>query len=124
MKKKLHWSKYHENYKNYILKALDSEDDLIDQNLSRKEKIEYLSDRFFDEYSFQINQLGQHGAMSEWLAGCAIDIPFYYPDIIQLAKDMGSVDEDLNAEQEENIYDNYFDFMASMALALINERVS
>ena len=124
MKKKLHWSKYHENYKNYILKALDSEDDLIDQNLSRKEKIEYLSDRFFDEYSFQINQLGQHAAMSEWLAGCAIDIPFYYPDIIQLAKDMGSVDEDLTAEQEENIYDNYFDFMASMALALINERVS
>jgi hypothetical protein len=124
MKKKLHWSKYHENYKNYILKALDSEDDLIDQNLSRKEKIEYLSDRFFDEYSFQINQLGQHGAMSEWLSGCAINIPFYYSDIIQLAKDMGSVDEDLTEEQEENICDNYFDFMASMALALINERVS
>jgi hypothetical protein len=62
--------------------------------------------------------------MSEWLSGCAINIPFYYSDIIQLAKDMGSVDEDLTEEQEENICDNYFDFMASMALALINERVS
>ena len=36
---KLHYTKYQENYKDYILACLDNEDELIDKNLSRKEKI-------------------------------------------------------------------------------------
>ena len=39
---KLHYTKYQENYKNYILACLDNEDELIGKNLPRKEKIKYL----------------------------------------------------------------------------------
>jgi hypothetical protein len=42
---KLHYTKYKENYKNYILDCLDSEDDLIGKNLPRQEKIKYLFNR-------------------------------------------------------------------------------
>tara|TARA_R100001443_G_scaffold107923_1_gene118029 strand:+ start:271 stop:681 length:411 start_codon:yes stop_codon:yes gene_type:complete len=123
MKKKLHWSKYHKNYKDYILEVLDCEDALIGKNLSRKEKIEYLSNRFFSEYKFQIERVGIQKAMSEWLSGLAINIPYTYYDVIKLAQDMGSVNENLTEKQEEKICEGYWDFMAMMTLNLINEEV-
>tara|TARA_Y100000592_G_scaffold52710_1_gene83264 strand:+ start:6411 stop:6788 length:378 start_codon:yes stop_codon:yes gene_type:complete len=121
MRKKLHWSKYHKNYKNYILEVLDCEDALIDKNLSRKEKIKYLSNRFFSEYKFQIERVGIQKALSEWLSGLAINIPYTHFDIIKLAKDMGSVNENLTEKQEDKICNGYWDFMANMTLKLINE---
>tara|TARA_Y100001937_G_scaffold46835_1_gene65705 strand:- start:892 stop:1269 length:378 start_codon:yes stop_codon:yes gene_type:complete len=121
MRKKLHWSKYHKNYKNYILEVLDCEDALIDKNLSREEKIKYLSNRFFSEYKFQIERVGIQKALSEWLSGLAINIPYTHFDIIKLAKDMGSVNENLTEKQEDKICNGYWDFMANMTLKLINE---
>ena len=37
---------------------------------------------------------------------------------------MGSVEEDLTAKQEDNILENYWDFMASMILLLEREKQS
>ena len=118
---KLHHTKYKENYKNYILDCLDSEDDLIGKNLTRQEKIKYLFDRFYCEYDFAIKRKGKHKAMTDWLSGLAINIPYYHFDIIELAKEMGSIDENSDDALEDRVIENYFSFMANMVLLLEDE---
>ena len=85
---KLHHTKYKENYKNYILDCIDSEDDLINQELTRDQKIQYLFDRFNSEYGWNIQRVGKYKAMQEWLSGLAINIPYTYFDIIELAQEV------------------------------------
>lgn len=114
---KLHHTKYKVNYKNFILDCLD-----VAEQTTRQERIRYLFNRFTNEYGFNIKRMGKRKALAEWLSGLAIPIPFYNADIISLAKEMGSVEEDLTAKQEDNILENYWDFMASMILLLEREK--
>lgn len=118
---KLHHTKYKENYKNYILNCLDSEDDLIGKNLPRQEKIKYLFNRFYSEYGWNIQRVGKRKALEDWLSGLAINIPCYYFDIIELAKEMGSIDENSDDAVEDRVIENYFSFMANMVLLLEDE---
>ena len=59
---------------------------------------------------------------NNWLAGLpsAISIPFYYPDIIELAKQLQEV-ERYNEKTEQRICENYFNFMAYHILKLNNK---
>ena len=121
---KLHYTKYQENYKNYILDCISDEDDLIGKNLSRKEKIKYLFDRFNSEYGWKVGRTRKdtkQNVIAEWLSGIAIHIPISYYDIIELAKNMGSVDDNLTSVQEDRICENYWNFMAYMILLLEKE---
>ena len=118
---KLHYTKYKENYKNYILDCLDSEDDLIGKNLPRQEKIKYLFNRFYSEYGWNIQRVGKRKALEDWLSGLAINIPCYHFDIIELAKEMGSIDENSDDAVEDRVIENYFSFMANMILLLEDE---
>ena len=118
---KLHHTKYKENYKNYILDCIDSEDDLINQELTRDQKIQYLFNRFNSEYGWNIQRVGKYKAMQEWLSGLAINIPYTYFDIIELAKEMGSIDSNPSEALKDRVCENYFSFMAQMVLLLEDE---
>ena len=118
---KLHHTKYKENYKNYILDCIDSEDDLINQKLTRNQKIQYLFNRFNSEYGWNIQRIGKYKAMQEWLSGLAINIPYTYFDIIELAKEMGSIDSNPSEALKDRVCENYFSFMAQMVLLLEDE---
>jgi len=113
---KLHHTKYKENYKDFILGCLD-----VDKKTSRAERVKYLLNRFTKECGFNIERLGKRKALADWLSGLAIPIPFYNGDIIELAKNMGSVDSELTTKQEDKIINSYWDFMADMILLLENE---
>jgi hypothetical protein len=39
--------------------------------------------------------------MTEWLSGLALNIPFYYEDIIKLAIEMGSLDANASDKLKE-----------------------
>ena len=118
---KLHHTKYKENYKNYILDCIDSEDDLNNQELTRNQKIQYLFNRFNSEYGLNIQRVGKYKAMEEWLSGLAINIPYTYFDIIELAKEMGSIDSNPSEALKDRVCENYFSFMAQMVLLLEDE---
>ena len=121
---KLHYTKYQENYKNYILDCISDEDDLIGKNLSREEKIKYLFDRFNSEYGWKVGRTRKdtkQNVIAEWLSGLAIHIPYSYYDIIELSKNMGSVDDNLTSVQGDRICENYWNFMSYMILLLEKE---
>ena len=113
---KLHHTKYKANYKNFILDCLD-----IDEKATRQERIKYIFNRFNKENGFKIARDGKRKALAEWLSGVPIPIPFSNWDILNLAKEMGSVDEELTPQQEDKIIQGYWDFMANMILLLENE---
>jgi hypothetical protein len=114
---KLHHTEYKKNYKAYILECISNEDDLINKDLSDDEKINYLFDRFYNEYGFQIDRVGKYEAMSEWLSGLAINIPYTYSDILELAVSMGSIDERPNEALQDRVCENYWSFMANIILS-------
>ena len=112
---KLHHTEYKKNYKNYILSTIetDNEDKPIKTD---NEKIKYIFDRFNSEYGFMINRVGKQKAMSEWLSGLALNIEFYYDDIVKLAIKMGSIDPNPNDKLRNRVEQGYFDFMANIIL--------
>ena len=57
--------------------------------------------------------------VADWLQGLAIDIPFYNHDIISLAIDMGSIDENSTVAEMTRMLDNYWLFMANIILWII-----
>ena len=114
---KLHHTKYKNNYKNYILECLKTEDVFIDKKPTDEELINYLFSRFYSEYGLVIERQGKQKALSEWLQGLAISIPFYYEDIIELAVGMGSIDENPSEKLAEKVCNNYWSFMANIILS-------
>tara|TARA_Y100000004_G_scaffold165129_1_gene195781 strand:+ start:205 stop:576 length:372 start_codon:yes stop_codon:yes gene_type:complete len=113
---KLHHTKYKENYKRYILDTID-EVDCDDCKLTTDEdKIKYIFDRFNSEYDWAIERYGKVRAMTEWLQGLALNIPYMHDEIIKLAIAMGSIDDNPTEKLETKVINNYWSFMANIIL--------
>tara|TARA_R100000278_G_scaffold18919_1_gene18513 strand:- start:467 stop:838 length:372 start_codon:yes stop_codon:yes gene_type:complete len=112
---KLHHTEYKKNYKNYILSTIE-EDGEGKPLTTDKEKINYIFDRFYSEYGWNIDRVGKLKAISEWLSGLALDLEYYYSDIIKLAIKMGSIDENPSKKLQIKVINNYWDFMAKIIL--------
>ena len=113
---KLHHTKYKENYKRYILDNLHEVDWNGKTLTTDEEKIKYIFDRFNSEYDWAIERYGKVRAMTEWLQGLALNIPYMYDEIIELAIAMGSIDDNPTEKLETKVINNYWSFMANIIL--------
>lgn len=117
---KVHHTKYKPRYKQYILDQIT--DDGWDNPLTdRREKIAYIMDKFRKEHGWEVPRVGKHKAISWWLSACALPIPVYNGDIIDLAVEMGSIDENPSDKVIDGVLRNYYDFMARMILEMERE---
>lgn len=114
---KLHHKKYTKNYQDYILTTL-TEDYDGKPFKTDEDKINYLFNRFYNEYGWLVNSVGKQKAMADWLSGLAINIAFTNYDIVELAVEMGSINEDPTEKQKDQIVNNYFNFMANIILKM------
>ena len=113
---KLHHTKYKENYKQYILSTIQTDGN--DQPITtEREKINYIFNRFHSEYDWNIKRIGKQKALAEWLSGLALDLPYYYQDIVELAVDMGSIEPNPSDKVIERVEQGYWDFMANIILS-------
>ena len=120
---KLHHTEYKKNYKKYILSTIETDNE--DKPLKTdQDKIQYIFDRFNSEYGFMIERVGKQKAISEWLSGLALNIEYYYDDIVKLAVKMGSIDENPNDKLRSKIEQGYFDFMANIILGFEPKKVA
>ena len=113
---KLHHTEYKKNYKNYILSTIE-EGGEAKPLTNDKEKIKYIFDRFNSEYGFMVERVGKQKAISRWLSGLALDLPFYYNEIVDLAVEMGSIDPNPNDKLRERVEQGYWDFMANIIMS-------
>ena len=113
---KLHHTKYKENYKKYILGTIET--GINDEPLKKdQEKIKYIFDRFNSEYGFMVERVGKQKAIAEWLSGLALDIEYYYDDIVNLAVKMGSIDPNPSDQLRSKVEQNYWLFMANIIMS-------
>ena len=120
---KLHHTEYKKNYKKYILSTIETDNE--DKPLKTdQDKIQYIFDRFNSEYGFMIERVGKQKAISEWLSGLALDIEYYYEDIVKLAIKMGSIDENPNDKLRSKVEQGYWDFMANIILGFEPKKVA
>jgi hypothetical protein len=91
-------------------------------HLNRSRKNQLYFDRFYSEYGFMVERVGKHKAISEWLSGLALDIEYYYNDIVKLAIKLGSIDENPSDKLISKVEQGYFDFMASIILGFETEQ--
>ena len=115
VKKKLHHTKYKANYKRYILDRVNNDSYSLTTD---EEKIEYIFNRFNSEYDWNIKRNGKYKAMTDWLSGLAIDLPYMSYEIIELAKDMGSIDSNASDKVIDRVLQNYWEFMANIILSM------
>nr|BAR35662.1 hypothetical protein [uncultured Mediterranean phage uvMED] len=109
--------KYQENFKNYILSVIDSED-LPEYIKTDKEKVNYIFERFEDEYNYENNKRRTpifQLRFAEWLQGLSINLPYNYTEIIELSKKLLETDQ---VKNEERIIQNYWSFMALQIIRL------
>lgn len=85
-----------------------------------KDRIIYLKQRFESEYEWSVEIVGRPRAMRDWLQGLALNIEFNNYDILQLAKQWGSLPIESTEAQENKILDNYWRLMATKTLQLID----
>ena len=109
--------KYQENFKNYFLEVIKSQD-LPEDIKTDKEKVNFIFDRFNSEYNHANNIRRQPNfqlRFAEWLQGLAINLPYNYNDIIELAKKLLETDQ---LKNENRIINNYWSFMAYQIIKL------
>jgi hypothetical protein len=119
---KLHHLKYKKNYRAFILNLVDqdAQEDEI-KLIDDKAKIRFLFDRFYSERSNDIKRNGKRQAMIDWLSGLALSLPCYNGEIIDLAIEMGSIDDNPSNQLIDRVLANYFPFMASIVLDMEKE---
>jgi hypothetical protein len=99
----------------YILNAVYSEESNIEkQPETDQEKLQFVLDTFRSEYDHMIKRVGGFKAFSEWLSGLpsVLNIDFTNYNILQLAKEWGSIPEDATEKQEDKILANWWNFIA------------
>jgi hypothetical protein len=74
--------------------------------------IGHIQTRFESEYGWAIERYGRHKALTDWLAGMALDIPYTYHDIMDTFG--------MNEKQAQR----YFDFMAMCLQELFDDRAN
>ena len=112
---------HHTAYKKlYVQHIMDGIHEGINEEIltTNQEKINYIFDRFKSEYGWKVSRVGKQAAIAEWLSGLALNIAFYNDDIINLAIECGSIDENPSDKLKQKVLDNYWLFMANIILGL------
>ena len=109
----------------YILSVVDSSGfencDYFTKCETREEKISFLKGRFFSEYGWNIDQVGEQRALINWLQGLALDVEFFSVLIVELMDSWGLVKHNAKGDITEKQYDKalaeYWDRL-SMAIVI------
>lgn len=108
-------SELDQKVKRYILDNIDSDCYREEPATTTAEKIAFLHEIFMAEYGWAVERYGRSRALKEWLQGLpsAVHIAFYNGDILDLAKEWGSLPEDASEAKEQAILENYWRLLAA-----------
>jgi hypothetical protein len=107
-------------YNDYLISCIDADGYSVEQPTNDKEKINTFFKIFNDEYKWQISHDGEFQALIDYLQGLGgcLSIAFNNHEILEMAKDFGSIPKDATERQEDAILENYWRFMANKLIQL------
>lgn len=99
--------------KTMLIRAIDAEY-LGNDQANTAEKIALLKADFYATHKWLVDRNGEVNAIREWLQGLpgGIAIPFMNYEILQYAKQIGSLREDATEREEDKILDNWWNLCA------------
>lgn len=97
----------------YLLSVIDGEN-YGENPQTECEKISFVAKTFKSEYGWMVKRVGVQEALKEWFMGLpsAINVEFRNYEIIQIAKEWGSIPDNATEKQEDKILDNWFNLCA------------
>lgn len=110
--------------KQYILNAIDfnSYDNALPMSTDA-EKLQSLDKVFRAEYGWviEIERVGYQAAMREWISGLpsCFNIEYRNHAIVELAIEWGSLTTNSTEREQENITNNFFNFIAAKTTQMI-----
>ena len=106
----------------YLLEAIEADSSDINKGLyqTTQELINYCQERFEAEYGWNIDRVGRHKALTDWLQGLALPIKYMNYDILILAGRWDSLPENPTEKQEDKILNNYWNLMAAKLCQLFD----
>ena len=113
--------KYLQNVRTFILESIDGEGYDVVTN-TEAEKLAFMWDCFENEFNCKNNVVrypNLQTRFSHWLMGLptAINIPFAFHEILEVSKKLLEI-ETLTDKQEDNIIENYYNFMSYQVIKL------
>lgn len=115
-------SKYSQLAQQLILENIDS--DGYGVNIKTDiDKIKFLKKTFLDEYGWAVGRMGLQSAVESWLRGLpsSLTLPFYNDEILEVAKQWGSLPINSTEKQEDKILNNYWKLMAANVVKLFRK---
>lgn len=109
----------------YILNAIDGEG--YERSFTNDtEKLQFLADTFKSEYVCQYNLKNDGSYLSmfkNWIQGLpsCFNIAFQYCDIIKLAKEWGSLNNNPTEKEIDKILNNWFNLVANKTFQLMKK---
>ncbi len=100
------------NIQAYIIDCIDSSSyDVV--TTTPQEKLKFLYDTFKAEYGFNIDRVGEYKAFENWTQGLptVFNIEFENYKILELAKEMGGLEENATEKQEDKVLENYWNYI-------------
>src|SRR6185437_8548517 len=115
-------SQINSNVYSYLINCIDTEGYGKELN-TNTEKLQFIADTFKSEYGYNIKRLGLQETLKEWFMGLpsSFNIDFTYHDIIERAKELGSLPENATETQENKIIANWFNYMAYKLIQLLRK---
>lgn len=98
-------------YKCYLIANITN--DSGDYFLTVDYALQYVKQRFLSEYGWRTKQVGTCKALSDWLAGVALNIDVYNWDILQRAELFGALSANATETEKDNFLNNYFNVMGN-----------
>jgi hypothetical protein len=111
--------------KAYILDHIDATDYDGPEPTTDAEKVRFLYTTFVAEYGWNLPRLGLVNALAEYFAGLpsCCTIAFANVEILELAKEWGSLPAEPTERQEQAILDNWWNFAANKTAQLFRAHV-
>lgn len=116
-------SKYSKLAQQLIIDNIDTYGSYGLKNATELEKIKLLKNTFYSEYGWAVNRMGLQNAVESWLRGLPsiITLPFANYEIIEIAKQWGSLPQNATEKQEDKILNNYWRLMAANIVKLFRK---
>lgn len=109
----------------YIISHIEADgyDIPLDSLITTEGKLRFLYNTFLAEYGWAIERYGEQKAFREWLQGLpsSLNIEFTNYNILQLARQWGSLSLDATERQERKILNNYWNFITVKTFQLFKK---
>ncbi|HSG31201.1 MAG TPA: hypothetical protein VLB82_06595 [Thermodesulfobacteriota bacterium] len=108
----------------YIIDSIYNADDPeYSDNMTDKEKLQYLYNTFSSEKGYEIPRRGVYKAFIDYMQGLgsSFNIAYTYNDIYELAYEQGSLSPDDNENKHYKIANNYYNYMATKVFELFSK---